>query len=493
MTSTITTDHGTPPAPPRVTGQRTGGPLSALLRRLHFYAGVFVGPFLLIAALSGALYALTPAMEEGIYDKELHVPFSQTSVPLSEQIRAAQQIVGDQQPSAVRPAPKPGDTTRIMFSDPGLGESESRAIFINPANAEVRGDLTVYGTSGVLPFRTWIDQLHRNLHLGDFGRMYSELAASWLWVIALAGLLLWLSKPRREKPATKNTKETGQSPATAVRKGRFSRPQLLKIHATGGAVLLLGFLFLSATGLTWSQFAGDNISTLRSSLAWTTPKLPTALTPAAAAPSAGEHDHGGHNHAAMTTGTADPAMYDHVLAAARQEPLINAGKIEIKPPAKEGTAWTVTEIDRSWPTQADAVAIDPNTMTVSSKLVFEDFNLAAKLTRWGIDGHMGVLFGLANQLVLVVIALGLAASVVGGFLMWWKRRPTKGSAWAAGRPPARSFVRNAQWPLTLGVAVVAAGVGSAVPLLGISLLVFLVFDVALGFIKNRRSPGLAAK
>ncbi len=485
MTSTITTHRGTPPPPPRPTGKRPGSPLRALLSRLHFYAGVFIGPFLLIAALSGALYALTPAMEEAIYDKELHVPVSQTSVPLSEQIRAAQQVVGDQQPSAVRPAPKPGDTTRIMFSDPSLGESESRAIFINPANAEVRGDLTVYGTSGVLPFRTWIDQLHRNLHLGDVGRVYSELAASWLWVIALAGLALWLTKPRRAKSAAKNTNATGQSPAPAVRKGRLSRSQLLTIHATGGAVLLLGFLFLSATGLTWSQFAGDNISTLRSSLAWTTPKLPTALNPQAVNPAEGGHDHGGHG--GTTAGpAADPTVYDHVLGAARQEPLINAGKIEIKPPAKEGTAWTVTEIDRSWPTEADAVAVDPDTMTISGKLVFEDFNLAAKLSRWGIDGHMGVLFGLANQLVLVVIALGLAASVVGGYLMWWKRRPTKGSAWAAGRPPGRSFVRNAPWPLTLSVAVVAVGVGIALPLLGISLLAFLVFDVALGFIKNRR-------
>lgn len=484
MTSTFATQPGTPTEPPRPAPQRAGNPLRSLLSRLHFYAGVFVGPFLLVAALSGALYALTPAMEEAIYDRELHVPVSQASLTLSEQIRAAQQVVGDQQPSAVRPAPKPGDTTRIMFNDTSLGESESRAIFINPATAEVRGDLTVYGTSGVLPFRTWIDQFHRNLHLGDVGRIYSELAASWLWVIALAGMALWLTKPRREKVARKAS-IAGLGPAT--RKGRFSRSQLLKIHATGGTVLLLGFLFLSATGLTWSQFAGDNIANVRSSFAWTTPKLPTALNAQAADPAAGGHDHGGHSHGGTTAGPAiDPTVYDHVLAAARQEPLINAGKIEIKPPAKEGTAWTVTEIDRSWPTQADAVAVDPSTMTVSGKLVFEDFNLAAKLIRWGIDGHMGVLFGLANQLVLVIIALGLAASTVGGYLMWWKRRPTKGSAWTAGRPPARFFVRNAPWPLTLGVAIVAVGVGITIPLLGISLLAFVVSDVILGFIKNRR-------
>ena len=32
---------------------------------------------------------------------------------------------------------------------------------------------------------------------------------------------------------------------------------------------------------------------------------------------------------------------------------------------------------------------------------FADYPLMAKLTRWGIDAHMGVLFGVANQLLLV--------------------------------------------------------------------------------------------
>ncbi len=78
-----------------------------------------------------------------------------------------------------------------MFTQPGLGESESRAIFIDPVTLAVKGDLVVYGTSGTLPFRAAIDYLHRNLMLGDFGRYYSELAASWLWIAALGGTLLW--------------------------------------------------------------------------------------------------------------------------------------------------------------------------------------------------------------------------------------------------------------------------------------------------------------
>ncbi|MFW8217664.1 PepSY domain-containing protein, partial [Klebsiella pneumoniae] len=58
---------------------------------------------------------------------------------------------------------------------------------------------TVYGTSGVLPLRTWLDKLHSSLLLGDMGRNYSELAASWLWVAALGGVALWLAtRPKRK-------------------------------------------------------------------------------------------------------------------------------------------------------------------------------------------------------------------------------------------------------------------------------------------------------
>ena len=41
---------------------------------------------------------------------------------------------------------------------------------------------------------TWLDGLHRHLNLGEPGRIYSELAASWLWVVALGGVCLWVAK-----------------------------------------------------------------------------------------------------------------------------------------------------------------------------------------------------------------------------------------------------------------------------------------------------------
>ncbi len=450
---------------------RRSGWFSALLRRLHFYAGVFIGPFILIAALSGALYALTPQIERVVYQHELTAPVTDSRLTLAEQITIAQNAIGDAATlSAVRPAPNPGDTTRVMFTQDGLGPSQSTAVFIDPGTGEVRGQLTVYGTSGALPIRTWVSDLHRNLHLGEPGRLYSELAASWLGIVALAGLALWIIRVRRSRT-----------------KKDFVRPNLrytgyrraFTWHASIGVWVLIGALFLSATGITWSQFAGGNVDKIQSAFDWSTPSVNTSLDEGEAA-AGGEHAH--HGATGAPTGAANPATFDAVLAIA-QRVNVNTGLVEIRPPAEPGTAWVVQEIQRSFPTEVDAVAIDGTTMDVVDRTDFADFPLAAKLTRWGIDTHMGSMFGLANQIVLFVVASGIAAMVVLGYVMWWKRRPTRGGF--GGPPPARGALRGAPW---WGIAAVIAGaafVGWWLPLVGWTLAAFVVVDIVLGWWRVR--------
>lgn len=433
-----------------------------LLARLHFYIGLLIGPFLLVAACSGVLYALTPQIEDLVYREALYTSSTGPALPLAEQIGAARQVVGDEGTLfAVRPATGPGTTTRVMFVGADTGPSESRAIFIDPATAEVRGDLGVYGTSGVLPIRSWIDQFHRGLLLGDAGRLYSELAASWLWVGALGGLILWYSDRRRRR-----TLSGALAPRNALRRR----------HGTLGAWALVGFLFFSVTGLTWSQYAGGNISVLRAYYGWGTPSVSTALGSATPMPS-GEHAHHGHAAPVQTEGV-DAAMFDAMLRAARVSG-IDAAKVEIRPPSKPGRAWTVTEIDRSWPTQVDAVALDPRDLSVVDQTRFADFPLAAKLTRWGIDAHMGSLFGLANQLILIGAAVCLIVMIVWGYLMWWRKRPTRKRA-AAPAPKGllalmRQLPRRAWLPLLIATALT----GWFLPLMGISLLAFLAVDALL--------------
>lgn len=477
MTTILTTDDTPPPTPPATAQPVKRQPwFGALLLRLHFYAGILVGPFILVAALSGALYAANPQLEQIVYADELHAPQSATSLPLADQIEAAQAVVGDDGALvAVRPAPTNGDTTRVMFTADGLGESETRAIFVDPATAEVRGDLTAYGTGGSLPLRTWIGQFHRNLHLGDVGRLYSELAASWLGVVVVAGGALWGLRIR-----TVRAKKDLLRPNNSVPGYR----RLFSWHASTGIWLLIGALFLSATGITWSQYAGANVSELRAAFNLGTPSISTDLgAPTAASPD----EHAGHGTAAAPSTAIDPAGFDAVLAVA-QAVNVNTGLVEIRPPAAAGQAWVVQEIQRSFPTEVDSIAVDGATLQITDRVDFAEFNLAAKLTRWGIDTHMGTMFGLANQLILIITALGLAAMVSWGYLMWWKRRPTRGAT-RMGRPAPAGALARAPWWGVLAVVEGALLVGLLFPLVGISLLVFIVIDALLSL----RTPHSAAR
>ncbi|MFF0991369.1 PepSY-associated TM helix domain-containing protein [Kocuria nitroreducens] len=455
-----------------------------MLLRLHFYIGVFIGPFLLVAAVSGALYALSPQLEKVLYAEALTGTTVEQPLSLDAQVAAAQTATGLQAaPAAVRPA-EPGSTTRVMFTDPALGASAHRGVFVDPGTGEVVGEETVYGTSGSLPLRTTIGELHRSLLLGEPGRIYSELAASWLWVIATTGLLLWAARWRSTRAGRRTRGLLVPDTATT---NTYRRTR--SFHAATGVWLGLGFVFLAATGLTWSTYAGANVTELRATLGWTTPALEKTLDPAQAPAGGGEHaEHGGsHHHTAMVEAAGqDAGSFDAVLATARDNG-IDAQLLEIKPATDAGTAWSVAEIDRSWPTQVDAVAVDPATEQVSDQVRFAEFGLVAKLAQWGVAAHMGVLFGVLNQLVLAVLALGLAAMVVWGYLMWWRRRPTRATGVALGSAPERGSLRRAPLPAAAGIAVVTVALGAFFPLLGTSLAAFLALDVLLGVVAARRA------
>ena len=426
-----------------------------LLRRLHFYVGLFVGPFIFFTALTGTLYVATPQLENALYRHALHTNSVGELQPLAEQIAVAEKTVGsDLRLHAVRPGLAEGETTRVMFADPSLGPSEHRAIFVDPISLAVLGDMTVYGTSGILPLRQTIDYLHTSLMLGDVGRLYSELAASWMWVAALGGIALWFyTRPKR----------------------RINNPfqNRRRVHVALGWTLLGGMLLFSATGLTWSQWAGGNVDKLRAEMNWLTPQVNTMLsgTPMVM----DEHaEHRGHHGVMIVPEMAmDLTQFDGVLSAARKAG-IDADKLEIRPASTSDRAWTVTEIDRSWPTQVDAVAVDPNTMQVIDSTRFEDFPLMAKLTRWGVDFHMGILFGLVNQLLLVAFGLALCVLIIWGYRMWWMRRPARSAANPV-QTLCQSWLALSFWGRVVTI-VVSALLGLALPVMGVSLALFIFVD-----------------
>ncbi|MGC4890553.1 PepSY-associated TM helix domain-containing protein [Micromonospora sp. DT227] len=461
----MTVPVDTSPPPTRSADNGWGG----LLLRLHFYAGILVAPFLLIAALTGLAYTVTPQLDRTLYGDQLTVDrVGDRPRPTAEQIGAARAAHPGGTVASV--APGEGDaTTRVVFDVPTLGEKQ-HTVYVDPYTAQVKGTLTTW--FGSTPATTWLDDLHRNLHLGVVGRYYSELAASWLWVLVLGGLILWW---RRHRTSSSRARRLVAPDLTAKRGVRRTRGW----HAATGVWLAVGLLFLSVTGLTWSRYAGGNFSSALDALDAHAPELSTTL-PGAVTPVADTGHHGGGGGATPV----DPADTDRVLALARDAGL--DGPVEITPPAEAGTAWSVVQVDNSWPVRKDAVAVDPASGAVTARSDFTSWPLLARVSSLGIQAHMGVLLGPVNQILLAALALGLLCVTVWGYRMWWQRRPTRHDRRAPlGTPPGRgAWQRLPAWGVAVGVPLVFA-VGWVLPLLGVSLLAFLAVDLLLGARRRR--------
>ncbi|MCX4777944.1 PepSY-associated TM helix domain-containing protein [Streptomyces sp. NBC_01264] len=473
----------TPDTPVRTPG--TWAALRPLLLRLHFYAGVLIAPLLLVAATTGLLYAGSWQAEKILYADQLTVDrVGASAQPLSAQVAAAVNAAPQGTVSAVWPAPEADATTRVIMESPGLAEGETLTVFVDPYTAEVRGKLTTVGDA--LPLRAWLSEFHASLHLGEFGRNYSELAASWLWVVALGGLALWIGRKRARK--------AGRAALVLPDRKATGRRKTLSWHGSVGVWIVLGLVGLSATGLTWSRYAGENIGELKDGLGGGTPAVAAKLPGAPAADAGGEHaGHGaaGGDQAAAPapSAPADAIGIDGAVAAARSAGVTESLRITL--PA-QGKGYVVKEQDKQVPVHLDAVSVDPADGRVMDVLRFADHPLLAQLTRFGIDLHMGLTFGLVNQLALAVLAVLVMAMVVWGYRMWWLRRPTKDRTLSVGRAQPRGAWRKLPVTVLLPLAAATALVGWFVPLLGISLLVFLAADVALGFAASRRRAGAGA-
>ncbi|MEV6575540.1 PepSY domain-containing protein [Streptomyces sp. NPDC051577] len=459
--------------PPR----RTAGGWAALrplLLRMHFYAGLLIAPLLFIAATTGLLYAASWQAEKIVYADELTVPrVGERALPLSDQVRAARDAEPGGEVTAVWPAPDADDTTRVIMEKKGLAKGETLTVFVDPYTADVRGQLTTAGDA--LPLRAWLSEFHSSLQLGEFGRNYSELAASWLWVVTLGGLALWVGRRRTR----------------AVRlvlpdRSATGRRRTLSWHGTVGLWAAAGLVVLSATGLTWSKYAGENIGQLQDRLGGATPSVTATLNAAGAA--GGADEHAGH---VMTDGmemppptpTADVGI-DEAVAAARAAGVTEDLRVTL--PAR-GKGYVVKETDKQVPVHLDAVAVDPADGTVMDELRFSDHPLLAQATRFGIDLHMGLTFGLANQIALAALAVAVMFLVFWGYRMWWMRRPTKDRGLSVGRAQPRGAWRRLPATTLLPLAAVTAVVGWFVPMLGLSLVAFLLVDGVLGFVKRRRA------
>lgn len=428
--------------------------------RWHFYAGLYVVPFLIMLALTG-LFMMVYSNRSNELGWVQDVAVTGAAKPVSAQAKAALAAVPG---GALATYIAPQAANRPAFYEIKQGDSYF-AVAVDPYTASVLATNDESRTP-----RTIAEKIHGSLLLGDVGDRLIEVAASLSIVLIVTGLYLWW-------------------PRGGTRLSRALLPDLsLKgralwkdLHKSVGVWISFFLLLFMLSGLAWTGVWGDRFVKPWSSfpankwdnvpLSDTTHaalnhdllhEVPWALE-ATPLPASGSR--------AGTAAVAQPVTLDTVAQWAGANGF--TGQYKVSVPADPTGVFTVAydgrNQDSALPSGDRFVHIDRYTGNVIADVRFSDYSLVGKLMAWGIALHKGMAGPINFAFNLVYLAL-VVLLCVSGVVMWWKRRPAGGIA-----PPlyAKDF------RLTAGVAAIAILLGVVFPLGGVAIVAFGIVDYLL--------------
>jgi uncharacterized iron-regulated membrane protein len=436
----------------------------SLFWRIHFWAALVATPFALVATLTGMLYIFTPQIEAHLYGHLERVAPQGEWLPLDAAVEAARASVRSTAPGfevlAVVPPAAPTDAVRVSFSraapggsggahaghgqaaassaasSPRPGQGADRlTVFVDPYRATVLGSQREQDR-----FSEWARRLHSRLLQGEALRWMIELAASWMLVMLLTGVVLWW--PRQGQPAL-------------PRRGARGRAGWRQWHAFLGVLLSVLSLAMVLTGITWSRYAGERVRAVRDWTGQASPAVPARLHSMPQGGPQMSFQQAWDRTRAVVPGAASQLM------------------VQLTPPRGPHGVWRAASADRSHPASRFDLVLNAYDGQVLYYAGWDRQTAFGKATAVGIPFHRGEL-GVWNQALLFVFAAGVLFSLVSGWAMFFKRR----RAGLAGLP---KLVPGAWRAAPLLAVVLGLALCALMPLLALSACVVAAIEAALGW------------
>lgn len=426
-------------------------PVAAACRtiwRWHFYAGLFVLPFILILSVTGSIYLFKPQIdrwEERGYQGQ---PISGAVSP-DRQLMAALGASPGMRFNYYRLPERAGDSAMIHVIAPDGAQLD---VFVSP-QGKVLGSRDPNAK-----ISETVARIHGSLLVGNWGDWLVELAASWTIVMILTGLYLWWPRPFR------------LAGTLWPRLSLKGRPLLRDIHRVTGFWIAGLVLVMLASGLPWAGAWG-------SAFKWTRTELGLVKGPQDWKIGV-DGGHAGYHPAmkvAMPSVTRATGLPLSVFVAKARDQHLAFPALVLPPHAPQrfgpptGNEWTAkSEAQNRW--LGRQVTYDPITGGETGRRGFADQHVVDRIVNTGVAWHEGQLFGWVNQLIGVLTAIALVMISILGVVMWLKRKPQGG----IGAPPAVAGAGK------IWMVVVIVVLALLLPLFGVSLIALLVIDRFVG-------------
>ena len=437
--------------------------------RWHFYAGLLCIPIVVFLSITGAIYLFKPQFEAAIDHGVNHRPGAQIHAP-SEAVAVALKahpgwtLHAYQLPTSLQAA------AQLILGRDGV----ERRVVVDRADLAILRDTP----EDSQPMKL-VSRLHGELLLGDRGSNIVELAASWAIVLIISGLYLWW--PRST---------VSLAGVLYPRLGAGSRLFLRDLHAVTAVWVSAFTLFILVTGLPWAKNWGGYLKDVRrlTGTAVAVQDWPTghsseiaanrardrAIAGMAAMEGNAHRDHMGaaqHHEGSGGRRRRDVVLSaDQLKALDRATPTVDslqlAYPVLISPPTRPDGPWTAKS-DAANRTLREDLTLDPATGAVLTRKPFAERHVIDRLVGTGVSLHEGQFFGWPNQLLNLLVAIGLSTAAVSAATLWWKER----ARGALGAPLPKGTPR-----FSIGLVAIVLLLAVLLPEFGASLVVVLAVE-----------------
>ncbi|MCP1216465.1 PepSY domain-containing protein [Acetobacter orientalis] len=422
------------------------------LWRWHFFAGLFCLPFVAFLSLTGAVYLFKPQIDDWIDWRYDHLPIALSSSP-ERDVQAALSAVPQ--------------GAFLAYELPRTSQSAARVLVSRPDGQAVR----VYvdrNTHTVLKtvleenrFERLVFRLHGQLLLGNVGSVIMEMVASWTIVLIVTGVLLWW--PRHQR---------GLAGIVYPRLGTKGRTRWRDLHAVTGVWTSVFLVLFLVSGLPWSFVWGHTLQSVENTLGrltsvkdWEIGAVPVAAVIAGhplgqpqKTPAKENMDMPGMDMPAASTSFAEGGGISGLDTVVRTASTLSLPAPVIITPS--GSLWTVRSDTQNRPLR-ESVTVTPDGHVVKQE-TFAEKGLMDRIIGYGVAAHEGQLFGKMNQIINLLVAMGLLMMSSAATILWLKRKP-EGSLGAPLALPTQTY--------GLGGIIILIILALFLPELGLSLVV----------------------